>query len=146
MNEVIVKTADAAQSFFNTWTNNSVFKIYNIGGPNFYEYPLFICLNHLVYRIFLDENSLSLQNYPLTDFESTVKNGIFKPSESNFDFYYIYHDCATIESKISKISIKPIMIDGIKKIRQIKFTFENNRVLYVEYSDLVPGAMDSWLE
>ena len=126
--------------------NKSISKIYNLGGPSFYEYPIFVYLDHLVYCLFLDEDSLSIQDYSVTAFEKMLSNGIFKPSENDSDFYYIDRDCIAVESKISNTYVTPTTINGVEKTQRIKFVFENKRSLYIEYSDLVPGTMASWME
>lgn len=146
MSEEIIESAEVAKNYFSNWNNNVVSKIYNLGGPNFYEYPLFIYVGHLVYRVFFDEDSLSIQRYSINEFESNLSNGIFNSSKDDSDFDYVCRDCVVVESKISEVHITPATIDSIDKIQQIRFIFENKCSLCIEYSNLIPKTMNSWME
>ncbi|MBE6546720.1 MAG: hypothetical protein E7668_04685 [Ruminococcaceae bacterium] len=146
MFQKIISTTKDAKAMFDPWKGMYVKKIFNIGDFNFYEYPLFICSDQLVYCLFFGDRSISLQGYKTEEFEENIVNGLFQNPQDKSEFCYLHPNCEMIESSISDIQINSMISNERNKPMRINFVFDNQNSLCIRCSDVVPGAMDSWIE
>ena len=116
--------------------------IYNIGANQYYEYPLFICTNKHIFRIFFSDNSLSLHIYLVEDFANMRQDNMIHYSLDPHDFDYIWPEGYMPNAKIS--GVVPVKGCGTTaNLIGIELQFTNGRKLCIHSSDLIPGAMDS---
>ena len=116
--------------------------IYNIGAHQYYEYPLFVCTNKHIFRIFFSDNSLSLHIYLVEDFDNMRQDNMIHYSLDPHDFDYIWPEGYMPNAKIS--GVVPVKGCGTTtNLKGIELQFTNGRKLCIHSSDLIPGAMDS---
>ena len=116
--------------------------IYNIGAHQNYEYPLFICTNKHIFRIFFSDNSLSVHIYLVEDFNNMRQDDVIHYSLDPYDFDYIWPEGYTPNAKIC--GVLPIKGCGTTtNLKGLELQFSNGRKLCIQSSDLVPGAMNS---
>ena len=124
---------------------SDVDRIYNIGSHQYPEYPLFVCTNRQVFRIFFSDNELLLEVYSNEDFEKMMEKDIVRYSDDPTDFDYIWPEAFIPNSIIS--NIVPLRGCGtISNLEGIDFHFFNGTKLCIRSSDLVLGTMSSWIE
>lgn len=118
--------------------------IHNVGGSQYYEYPLFIFTLHHVFRIYFSDNSLSLEVYDRERFMKHIDGAILQESGDPTDFDYICPKAYYPNSGIcDMIAIKGI---GAKQnLEGFDLIFSDGKHLCVRKSNLVYGTMDSWI-
>ena len=118
--------------------------IYNIGAHQYYEYPLFICTNQHIFRFFFSDNDLSVHIYTAEEFNNIRSGDIVRYSLESADFDYINPNGYKPNAKIC--GVLPVRGCGTTaNLKGIELQFSNGSKLHIESSDLIPGAMDSWI-
>ena len=118
--------------------------IYNTGAHQYYEHPLFICTNKHIFRIFFSDNELSVHIYSIENFNNMRNKDIVRYSSDPSDFDYIWPEGYTPNAKIC--GVLPIKGCGTTtNLKGLELQFSNGRKLCIQSSDLIPGAMDSWI-
>ena len=118
--------------------------IYNIGAHQYYEYPLFICTNQHIFRFFFSDNDLSVHIFTTEEFNNMRNGDIVRYSLESTDFDYINPNEYKPSAKIC--GVLPIKGCGTTaNLKGIELRFSNGSKLCIKSSDLVPGAMDSWI-
>jgi len=119
--------------------------IYNIGSHQYPEYPLFVCTERKVFRIYFSDNELLIEIYGKENFEMMVEANIVRYSDNPTDFDYICPEAFIPDSQIS--NVLPLRGCGTTpNLKGVDIHFFNGTKLCIRSSDLVIGAMSSWRE
>ena len=119
--------------------------IYNVGCFQYYEYPVFICTKNHVFRFFFSDHELSVHTYAVEDFCNMRKEDIMRYSSDPSDFDYILPEGYKPNAQIC--GVFPVKGCGVtSNLNGLALQFSNGSKLCMQSSDLVLGAMDSWVE
>ena len=140
-----VKEFDAMLECINPYICVDITHIYNIGMYHFYEYPLVLFTRQHVFRFYFSDGDLSLTIYSKDAFMKMTDNGIARYSDNPGDFDYLQPETYTPTGKIR--NLLPIMQEGNASVLGgFDLLFADGNRICVRSSDLVCGAMDSWVE
>lgn len=118
--------------------------IYNIGGSQYYEHPLFIVMCDVVFRIYYSQSELSLTVYDRAYFRQHCNEGVFRDAEDPQNFDYISPDVRCQNVRI--IDMHAVKGCGTEQnLRGFDIVFSDGKRLCIRESELVPYTMDSWL-
>lgn len=123
-----------------------IHKIYNLGGEQYYEYPLIIVAGEHTFRFYYSYGELIVDVYKTTEFRSQITGGIFRSREDPGAFDYVYSEFA-YSPEASVCGLIPVKgIGTANNLRGFDVRLSGGRKICVRESELVEGTMDSWIE
>lgn len=122
-------------------------EIYNLGGCQFYEYPLFLFMDDHVIRLFFCDQELDITIYEKSDFKKYVKGDIFRHPRENGDFQYL---CSPYGIKqtytVKQVKVHCSMRGKAKRIDELEVKMDKGTSLHIAECEHVPGADSFWLK
>ena len=146
----VKETFNTAKDFRNFLKqNNADFKdlyvkeVYNIGGTEYPESPLFIYSGYSVIMVYLSGGVLSLNIFEKDFFIRHIRAGIFREDPDSEEFYYFsFTNSRLINDYVQNIEVKENADETIDKIDLI---FKSGQRLHIKQSELIEGTMCSYI-
>lgn len=118
--------------------------IYNIGGTQYYEYPLFLFTKNSVFRLYFSESELVLEIFDRAYFLAHCEKDIFRDPKYPGEFDYIRMEAYYPNSKLCDVrSVKGF--GTAQNLNGLDLVFVGGKQLCIRESELIPYTMDSWI-